>query len=210
MFCNKCGSVVPNGVKYCHKCGAKLPVLNYQRVNEVPPAPRQSGTTTSFVAQASEKTPKRRRVPAAIYIVAVAFVLIVSFVAVYYGTGAVVKNKARSVYYLEAYDEYNNFLGSGSGFLISGTDIATNYHVIEGAATIVAISADNTEEVSFTSVVAYDKDIDLAVLRGQSSLNAKPLKLANSDSVRQGDKIYAIGYPLGLSNTLSDGIVRAC
>ncbi|WP_303841717.1 S1C family serine protease [Selenomonas ruminantium] len=143
-------------------------------------------------------------------IAAAAVVLVVAFLGLYYGTGAVVKNKAGSVYYLEAYDARNNFLASGSGFVIgNGYDLATNFHVIEGASYIYAVSADEQEEILLETVKAYDKSSDLAVLHSSVSFNAKPLILANSDKVRQGDRIYAIGYPLGLSNTLSDGIVSA-
>lgn len=128
----------------------------------------------------------------------------------YYGTGAVVKNKAGSVYYLEAYDAAGNFLGTGSGFLINnGYDIVTCFHVIEDAQVVFAVSADEQEDVMIESVKAYNPSTDLIILHSSEQFKAHPLVLADSDSVRQGDKTYAIGYPLGLSNTLSDGIVSA-
>ena len=211
MFCNKCGASVPTGMRFCHKCGAALPTLTYER-DERPPSQTQRRIVPAPVMKIG-KTSSRVKMPVRrpwLIAVAAAVVLVIAFLGLYYGTGAVVKNKAGSVYYLEAYDARNNFLASGSGFVLgNGYDLATNFHVIEGASYIYAVSADEQEEILLENVKAYDKSSDLAVLHSSVSFNAKPLILANSDKVRQGDRIYAIGYPLGLSNTLSDGIVSA-
>ena len=211
MFCNKCGASVPAGMRFCHKCGAALPTLTYKR--EEHPTSQPQHQVAQAPAVKVEKSNSRIKVSVRrpwLIAVAAAVVLVVAFLGLYYGTGAVVKNKAGSVYYLEVYDAGNNFLASGSGFVIgNGYDLATNFHVIEGASYIYAVSADEQEEILLENVKAYDKSSDLAVLHSSVSFNAKPLILANSDKVRQGDRIYAIGYPLGLSNTLSDGIVSA-
>ena len=210
MFCNKCGASVPAGMRFCHKCGAALPTLTYER-EERPSSPPQRQIAPTPVVKIGKTDNRVKPILRRPWLIAAAaVVLVVAFLGLYYGTGAVVKNKAGSVYYLEAYDARNNFLASGSGFVIgNGYDLATNFHVIEGASYVYAVSADGQEEILLENVKTYNKSSDLAVLHSSVSFNAKPLTLANSDKVRQGDRIYAIGYPLGLSNTLSDGIVSA-
>lgn len=205
MFCHKCGAAAPAGVRFCNKCGALLPVLTYQRDDNVP----QTLASAEPVPSISPSGTKKRSMSPILAIGAALIVLIVA-IGIYYNSGTAIKGKADSVYYLEAYDAQNNPLASGSGFLIGdGSDLVTNYHVIEDATKIVAISSDNSEKITLRWVSAYSRFSDLAILHSSTPLKAAPLTLADSDSVEQGDKVYAIGYPLGLSNTLSDGIVSA-
>lgn len=223
MYCNKCGASIPDGMKFCHKCGAALPRLDYAREE---PAPAPSAATPEPVSApaAPAPTPKERmesavarrqkkkgRVSRPWLIASVAAVVcVIVFFTIYYGTGAVVKNKAGSVYYLEVYDARGNCFATGSGFVINdGFHLVTNFHVIEDAAKVNAFSADGTDAVELTRVRAFDRNSDLIILRSDRLFAAKPLRLADSDNVRQGDRVYAIGYPLALSNTLSDGIVSA-
>lgn len=212
-------------MKFCHKCGAALPKLDYAR-EEPPPAASASVSVPVSAPAPPTPTPipkerpesaagrrqrEKRRVSRPWLIAsAAAVVCVLAFFAIYYGTGAVVKNKAGSVYYLEVYDARGNCFATGSGFVIGdGCELATNFHVIEDAVKVIAFSDDGTDAVELTRVRIYDKNADLIILRGDRRFAAKPLRLADSDSVRQGDRVYAIGYPLALSNTLSDGIVSA-
>ena len=209
MFCNKCGAPALEGVCFCHKCGAVLPTLTYQREEAPSQMPNPAESAASTPPQKSI-TPKKKVLPAVLAASAVLVVFLVVLIGRNGKTEVNIKDKAGSVYYLEAYDSQNHLLGSGSGFLIGdGCDLVTNYHVIEDAAKIIAISSDNSEEIALTWVSAYSRSSDLAILHSLAPLKAAPLTLENSDSVEQGDKVYAIGYPLGLSNTLSDGIVSA-
>ena len=117
---------------------------------------------------------------------------------------------AESVLYLEAYDSTGVCIGSGSGFLINDeVTLVTNYHVIDDAYALVAITSDSKVSVEVDSILTYDKTVDLAILKCKESIGVSPLVIANSDLVKQGDKIYAAGYPLGLAHTLSDGIVSS-
>ncbi len=97
----------------------------------------------------------------------------------------------------------------GSGFVIDKAGhIATNYHVIEGADN-VTVSFSNRDTVK-AEVVGSDPSTDLAVLRVESSASAlTPLVLGDSDSVRVGDSVVAIGNPFGLDRTVTSGIVSA-
>ena len=97
----------------------------------------------------------------------------------------------------------------GSGFVIDKTGhIVTNYHVIEGADQI-EVSFSNQDTLSAT-IVGSDPSTDIAVLRVQSSSRGlAPLAFGNSDNVRVGDPVVAIGNPFGLRRTATAGIVSA-
>ena len=97
----------------------------------------------------------------------------------------------------------------GSGFVLDKAGhIVTNYHVIEGADTI-EISFSNQDTLT-AKLVGTDPSTDLAVLRVEtSSRGLRPLELGNSDIVRVGDPVIAIGNPFGLDRTATAGIVSA-
>ena len=97
----------------------------------------------------------------------------------------------------------------GSGFVIDKTGhIVTNYHVIEGADAI-EVSFSNQDTLSAT-IVGSDPSTDIAVLRVKSSSRGlAPLAFGNSDTVRVGDPVVAIGNPFGLRRTATAGIVSA-
>lgn len=116
---------------------------------------------------------------------------------------------AQSVLYLEVYDGDGLLLGSASGFLFDEKTLVTNYHVIQGACYLSAFTPDLAAVVDFETLVAWDQDADLAILRSAHAPDAAILPLADSDTVRQGERVYAVGYPLGLANTLTEGIVSA-
>ena len=97
--------------------------------------------------------------------------------------------------------------GLGSGVIVSadGT-ILTNYHVVEGAERITIETTDNK---SFEAkVVGSDQPSDLAVLKIEAQ-NLPYLTLGNSDNVRVGDIVLAIGNPLGIGQTVTAGIISA-
>ena len=98
----------------------------------------------------------------------------------------------------------------GSGFVIDKAGhVVTNFHVVRGA-TRVFVSFSGKDQLVST-VVGLDPSTDLAILKIQAHANAlTPLELGNSDAVRVGDTVYAIGNPFGLyARTLTSGIVSA-
>ncbi|HWG57384.1 MAG TPA: trypsin-like peptidase domain-containing protein [Gaiellaceae bacterium] len=97
----------------------------------------------------------------------------------------------------------------GSGFVLDKAGhIVTNYHVIEGADEIeVSFSKQDTLRAR---LVGSDPSTDLAVLRvDAASRSLTPLPLGDSDAVRVGDSVVAIGNPFGLDRTATAGIVSA-
>ncbi len=116
------------------------------------------------------------------------------------------RSASPSVVLIEVFDEQGGKIGLGSGFVAApnGT-IVTNYHVIRGAATARVRFADSGTS-TVDGVLGYDASRDVAVLRA-SDVTAKPLVLGDSDKVAVGNKVVAIGSPLGLQNTVSNGLV---
>ena len=97
--------------------------------------------------------------------------------------------------------------GLGSGVIVSadGT-ILTNAHVIDGAEKITVLLNDN--KTFEAKLVGADKPSDLAVLKIEAQ-NMPYLNLGNSDTVRIGDIVLAIGNPLGIGQTVTAGIISA-
>ena len=97
--------------------------------------------------------------------------------------------------------------GLGSGVIVSadGT-ILTNAHVIDGAEKITVFLSDN--KTFEAKLVGADKPSDLAVLKIEAQ-NMPFLNLGNSDTVRIGDIVLAIGNPLGIGQTVTAGIISA-
>jgi S1-C subfamily serine protease len=97
----------------------------------------------------------------------------------------------------------------GSGFVIDKAGhVVTNFHVVEGASEI-QVSFSNNDSLR-ARVVGADPSTDIAVLKVDASSRAlTPLALADSDRVRVGDGVVAIGNPLGLERTVTAGIVSA-
>ena len=96
----------------------------------------------------------------------------------------------------------------GSGFLIDGEGfIVTNNHVIEDADQIKVILSDNREFDA--EVVGRDPKTDLALIRIQGAQNLQPLQLGDSEALKVGTWVLAIGSPFGLEQTVTAGIVSA-
>jgi len=95
----------------------------------------------------------------------------------------------------------------GTGFILS-TDgyVVTNNHVVDGADEIVV---KNSEGEEFTAeLVGSDAKLDVALLKIKAS-GLKAVRLADSDTLRVGDWVVAIGNPFGLEQTVTAGIVSA-
>ena len=97
---------------------------------------------------------------------------------------------------------------TGTGFLVDSTGvIVTNLHVIEGA-THVAIKLHSGEQYTQIRVASFDQDRDLAIIR-LPGFSLPTVSLGNSDNVKVGATVYAIGNPLGLEESVTKGIVSS-
>ncbi|MCX8195676.1 MAG: trypsin-like peptidase domain-containing protein [Acidilobaceae archaeon] len=96
--------------------------------------------------------------------------------------------------------------GAGSGFVIGEGLIATNYHVVRGASGVNVVYSDGTKEGA--QILAYDPTKDLALLTAERRVS--PLKLGDSDKLRPGELVLAVGSPLGMAGpSISLGVVSA-
>ena len=96
---------------------------------------------------------------------------------------------------------------SGSGFVISEDGyILTNHHVVDGADTIEVLFADRSEYRA--EVIGTDRRSDLALLKIEAK-GLKPLRFGDSDKLRAGEWVLAIGSPFGLDYSVTAGIVSA-
>lgn len=98
--------------------------------------------------------------------------------------------------------------GSGSGVIISEDGyIVTNNHVISGANSIKVNLNDNR---SFNAeLIGADPATDLALLKLEGAENLQPLKIGNSDEIRLGEWVLAVGNPFDLTSTVTAGIISA-
>lgn len=98
--------------------------------------------------------------------------------------------------------------GAGSGCIISKEGyILTNNHVVEGAEQIKVKMADGKEFDG--RIIGRDPKTDLALVKIDGASDLKPLKLGDSDALKVGNWVVAVGSPFGLEQTVTVGIVSA-
>ncbi|MCX6057301.1 MAG: trypsin-like peptidase domain-containing protein [Chloroflexi bacterium] len=99
--------------------------------------------------------------------------------------------------------------GQGSGFVYDAKgDIVTNFHVVEGATTIEVRFSSGF--LAYGTVVGTDTDSDLAIVKVEAPAEElHPLPLGDSDALKVGQTVVAIGNPFGLNGTMTVGIVSA-
>lgn len=102
-------------------------------------------------------------------------------------------------------------VGQGTGFIISDQGyIITNAHVLadnQGMLATIIQTINYQQEITNAIFIGYNGELDLALLKIPG--NHEPLILENSDNIQIGEKVIAIGNPLGLQFSVSQGIVSA-
>lgn len=108
---------------------------------------------------------------------------------------------------IHCYDSSDNLVSTGSGFFISENGyIVTCYHVVEYTYKVVAVASSGVQ-YEVQDVIHADEDNDLIVL-SINKTGCDPVEFGDSNAVETGNKIYAYSSPLGISNTLSEGIIN--
>ncbi|MCF8411524.1 MAG: trypsin-like peptidase domain-containing protein [Crocinitomicaceae bacterium] len=103
------------------------------------------------------------------------------------------------------YKQYGS--GSGSGVIVSSEGyIVTNNHVIENASEIEVILNDNSKYTA--KIVGTDPSTDIAILKVEGT-GFQPIPLGNSDDLKIGEWVLAVGNPFNLTSTVTAGIVSA-
>lgn len=121
-------------------------------------------------------------------------------------TNAIEKAES-SVVTVYCYDYAGDESATGSGFIaFDDKTIITNYHVIKSAASCeISTSKDKTYKVE--GVYRYSEDEDIAILKLSESTGLKALSFGDSSKMKKGDSVIAIGSPLGIKNTVSEGVI---
>jgi S1-C subfamily serine protease len=225
VFCPKCGKELPDDAEFCLKCGRSL-----ASAASVPTKPTRRSTAWLAVGalvivaicgsvawrlffyqdtrppsvidamtSGAQQLPANKPTPATASAPVLAPPVLMSAQEIF-------QMASSGVALIEVFDDEGRKRGQGSGFIVSpdGTTV-TNYHVIRGASRATARFGNGVGS-DVDGVVAYDAQRDVAVIK-LTSVPSKVLQLGDSDSVKVGDSVVAIGSPLGLQNTLSEGIV---
>lgn len=97
--------------------------------------------------------------------------------------------------------------GTGSGVIVSEDGyIVTNHHVIDGAEKLEVLLNDNSTYTA--TVIGSDEATDLALIKIEAT-GLTPIKFGNSDNVKVGQWVLAVGNPFGLNSTVTAGIISA-
>lgn len=181
MKCSKCGHKIKSSFKLCPSCGEKIEI--------------------------NEKL--KRKVIKTLYVgIGIGIVLIVAimlFITFLSNGKKDIADLKDSVVQIYVYGEDGEAIATGSGVVAFKDDlILTNAHVVEDNYSLEVISENNTK-YTVEGIVAYNKKKDIAILKLKNSKGLKALK--TKEKIAVGDEVTAIGSPLGLKNTVSDGIL---
>jgi len=112
---------------------------------------------------------------------------------------------AESVVMIKVYDQNGQVVGGGSGVVINREGlIVTNFHVLANGYRYGVMFENDDDEYLVDQIIKYHTDFDLAIFKVNRI--TKPIQLSFKPLVR-GQKIFSIGSPMGLFNTISEGIV---
>jgi len=206
MYCKNCGKIIKEDSIFCKHCGFNVneaDILSNETLQDSIVEIKYENNQGSNIVNKSLTINKR-------YFILL-LLIIISFITIFVFNSKdpteKIAMKSESVFLLNIFDEEDELIGTGSGFLtINDTTIITNYHVIEDAYSIEAISENNVI-YNALRVLDYDIDKDIAILELDSHTELPPLKIDSSYKPQKGDKVIAIGSPLGLKNTVSNGII---
>ena len=105
----------------------------------------------------------------------------------------------------QSYSSNKNEIGSGVIFSEDGY-IVTNLHILSGNNIDVKL---NNGKIYSASIIGIDKNADIAVLKISTEESLIPINFADSDNLKVGDKVLAIGNPYGIGTSVSSGIISA-
>ncbi len=115
------------------------------------------------------------------------------------------KENSKAVVVVVTYDKDGKAITQGSGFIVREDGaIVTNYHVISNAVDIKVKAGDKVLKVE--GLIHVDKENDLVILKADAK-NLPVVRIGDIEKVTVGEKVYVISSPLGLENTISDGVL---
>ena len=120
------------------------------------------------------------------------------------------ENSIESVVTIYSYNNNRNYSNNniGSGVVFSkGGYIVTNFHIISGNK-FIKIKLNDGQEFD-AKIIGGDANADIAVLKIKSNEQLKPINISDSNELKIGDKVLAIGNPYGIGISVSSGIISA-
>lgn len=115
------------------------------------------------------------------------------------------KKVSPAVVVIHAYDENDKLSTQGSGVVINAKGyVVTNYHVLSGNKRIEILHGK--EIIPFVDIIGIDVEKDILILKIEAK-KFSSIKIGDSKSLNIGQRIYAIGSPMGLENSISEGII---
>lgn len=130
---------------------------------------------------------------------------------VYANAQAIFEQVNKSIVYVESYNKYGELVGSGSGIIISADgQVVTNYHVVTDYSEITRVKMKLATGKAFVTAkaIGFDVSKDLVLLKFDTKGTVLPVAaLGDSTLVATGEKVYALGSPKGVQNTITEGIV---
>lgn len=114
---------------------------------------------------------------------------------------------SQSVVKVSCYDKARELRSTGSGFACFAENvIVTNYHVISDGVYSIRVNTEQGYIYYVENILAIDEERDIAILETKTAHGLELLNLAETDSLKKGEDVVAIGSPLGLLNSVSTGI----
>lgn len=96
--------------------------------------------------------------------------------------------------------------GQGSGVVVGDRLILTNLHVMRNGKSGKVVTNDG-RSISIQGVAAYDEKHDLALVLTKENLKLVSIRFGSMDDMKKGDSVVAIGSPLGVQNTVTEGVI---
>lgn len=221
-YCPYCGAGLDEGFAFCPKCGkpfeSEKENPNLIGKNMPPETPAVAAPASIPVGEATPKKTKRSGIIALISIL-----VVLAIVGGLFASGSfsskeepvlpfsdnteAIEQASKSVVMLTCYDKDGEAYATGSGFAVFADGIiVTNYHVIEQEPQRIEAKTENGISFECSTILAYDEKVDLALLRANKKIGLALLRPGKTTELKKGEKVVAIGSPLGLLNSVSTGV----
>lgn len=179
MKCSNCGNKVKKSFKLCPICGSPI--------------------------KEKKKEKKKLNIKLIIILFIALLIIITGVLVLLLPKKQSIDKIRKSVVKIIVYNSSGEEISTGSGFIVFKNDIlVTNAHVITSGSKVEAITEDD-ERLYIDGAQYYSQDEDIAILKLKNNKKLKPLKI--NEDYKIGEKVIAIGSPLGIKNSVSDGIL---
>lgn len=217
-YCPYCGAGLDADMRFCPKCGKPF---EGGKENPHTTAKHLKPESPAYdYAPVSKQTKKKKR--GGIIALVIVAVLIAVGVGLYFSgvfapkeepklpfadNPAAIAEASNSVVMLNCYDKDGELFATGSAFAAFEDGVfVTNYHVLEGKTFSIVAKTESGEEFNIHRVVANNAAADVAIIRSDKKIGLATLPIGSSSRLEKGEKVTAIGSPLGLINTVSEGL----